>query len=204
MAFTYFFRDIATLEMIRDLIIPDLRTRRYINIWSAGCAMGQEPYTIAILLRDSMGPMIYRNVRIYATDLDPERTFCDVVTMGRYPVADLQRVPSDIVSRHFEPDRSRTGYFRVVEEIRRRVQFVRHDLLSFEPVRTGFNLIVCKNVLLHFTPEERVSVLRMFYSALIPGGFLVTEQTQKMPAGLDGWFIPVVQNAQIFQKDMKS
>ena len=56
MAFTYFFRDFQTLDMIREYVLPVIGSRRYINIWSAGCAMGQEPYTIAIILRENMGP----------------------------------------------------------------------------------------------------------------------------------------------------
>ena len=54
MAFTYFFRDVQTLELVRDHVLPFLKTRRYINIWDAGCAMGPEPYTLAIILRESM------------------------------------------------------------------------------------------------------------------------------------------------------
>ena len=68
MAFTYFFRDMHTLEMIRDHVIPMLRIKRHIKIWDAGCAMGHEPYSLAIMMRENMGNMIFRNVRIYATD----------------------------------------------------------------------------------------------------------------------------------------
>ncbi|MCD6134277.1 MAG: chemotaxis protein CheR, partial [Candidatus Omnitrophica bacterium] len=64
MAFTYFFRDMQTLEMIRDYVLPALRSSRYINIWDAGCAMGPEPYSLSIVLRENMGKMIFRNVKI--------------------------------------------------------------------------------------------------------------------------------------------
>ncbi len=67
MAFTYFFRDLQTLDMIRDHALPHLRTRRYIHVWDAGCAMGPEPYSIAIILRENMGQMIFRNVKIHAS-----------------------------------------------------------------------------------------------------------------------------------------
>jgi chemotaxis protein methyltransferase CheR len=75
MAFTYFFRDMQTLEMIRDYALPTLRTKRYINVWDAGCAMGPEPYSLAIILRENMGNMIFRNVKIYATDIDGSNLF---------------------------------------------------------------------------------------------------------------------------------
>lgn len=59
MAFTYFFRDLQTLEMICKYSLPELRTRRYIKIWDAGCAMGPEPFTLAILLREQIGHMYF-------------------------------------------------------------------------------------------------------------------------------------------------
>ena len=64
MAFTYFFRDLQTLEMLCEYALPELRSRRYINIWDAGCAMGPEPYTLAMLLRERIGHMHFRNIRI--------------------------------------------------------------------------------------------------------------------------------------------
>jgi chemotaxis protein methyltransferase CheR len=72
--------------------------------------------------------------------------------------------------------------------------------LTLEPVRKGFGLIVCKNVLLHFKEEERINVIRMFHDTLVEGGFFVTEQTQKMPVELESIFEPVVSNAQLFRK----
>ena len=88
----------------------------------------------------------------------------------------------------------------MVDEIRARVSFVKHDLLSLEPVRTGFSLIVCKNVLLHFNAQRRVNVIRLFHSALRDGGFLVTEQTQKLPRENKDGFEPIITAGQIFKK----
>ena len=72
MAFTYFFRDIATLNAIRDHVIPELRKHRYINVWDAGCAMGPEPYSLAIIFKESLGYYEFKRLKIYATDLDEE------------------------------------------------------------------------------------------------------------------------------------
>ena len=72
MAFTYFFRDRQTLELVVEHALPVLKRRRYINVWDAGCAMGPEPYSIAIILRENMGRFLFRNVTIYATDIQAE------------------------------------------------------------------------------------------------------------------------------------
>lgn len=199
MAFTYFFRDMHTLEVIRDQVVPYLRTRRYIHIWDAGCAMGPEPYSIAIMLRENMGSMIFRNVHIHATDVDTSNLFGETIRKGIYPDEQVRRIPREIFSKYFIPAEA-PDHYEIVEEIKKRVIFQQHDLLSFAPIRTDLLLIVCKNVLLHFQPDERIQVIRMFHDALENGGFFVTEQTQKLPKELEGLFEAVVSNAQVFRK----
>jgi chemotaxis protein methyltransferase CheR len=199
LAFTYFFRDMQTLEMIRDHVIPALRTRRYIHIWDAGCAMGPEPYSIAIMLRENMGHMIFRNVKIHATDLDESGQFGNIIKEGVYAEDQLKRIPKKIFAKYFKQD-GKPGYFRIAEEIRRSVSYHWHDLLSLEPIRIDLGLIICKNVMLHFKEQERINVTRMFHKALVDDGFFATEQTQKMPPQLAGMFEPVATHAQIFRK----
>jgi chemotaxis protein methyltransferase CheR len=199
MAFTYFFRDMQTLDMIRDYVVPALRTRRYIHVWDAGCAMGPEPYSIAIIFRENMGGMIFRNVQIHATDIDESNLFGKIIEDGMYPREQVERIPKDIFDRYFAPAET-PDHFRIAEEIRRCISFQRHDLRTLDPVRNGFGLIVCKNVLLHFKEDERIAVIRMFHDTLAEGGFFVTEQTQKMPAELESIFEPVVSNVQLFRK----
>lgn len=198
MAFTFFFRDQQTLDLMAEYALPTLKQSRYIRIWDAGCAMGPEPYTIAIILRENMGKFLFRNVRITASDID-ESNFGDTISEAVYPEEQLKRIPPDIFQRYFQADRQ-PDQFRLTDEIRTAVQFQRHDLLSLQPVRTDFGLIVCKNVLLHFTPEQRVQVIRMFHSALVDGGFFLTEQTQKLPVECEPLFRQITAAAQIFQK----
>jgi len=202
MAFTYFFRDLQTLEMIRDYVLPELKSRKYINIWDAGCAMGPEPYSVAIIIRENMGPMIFRNVKIHATDIDESNLFGDVIRKGVYPEEQVKRIPKEIkeiLEKYFERN-CRQGHFEIVDEIKRCVEYYQHDLLSLKPIRDNLSLIVCKNVLLHFKEQERVNVIKMFHDSLAKGGFFVTEQTQKLPRKVERLFERVVSNAQVFRK----
>ncbi len=199
MAFTYFFRDVQTLELACDHALPVLKTRRYINIWDAGCAMGPEPYTLAILLRERMGRMYFRNVRITATDIDGSNLFGQIIAEGVYPCEQVARIPKDILNEYFEIA-EQTGHYRIKEEIRKALLYRKHDLLSLQAPRNDFGLIVCKNVLLHFNEDQRIKVIRMFYESLMEGGFLVFEQTQSLPKQVQHLYKPVVTNAQLFQK----
>ncbi len=199
MAFTFFFRDRQGLEAVRDLVVPSLRGRRFIRIWDAGCASGQEPYSLAIALREGMGPMIFRNVRIHATDIDHSNTFGDRIRTGRFTHEEVGRIPGSLLRRYFVPE-DPSGAVRVKGELRNRVQFQKHDLLSLEPPRLDFDVIVCKNVLLHFRVEERVAVVRMFHEALAPGGFLLLEQTQPVPPPLANRFARLADHVQLYRK----
>lgn len=199
MAFTFFFRDLQTLELMRDYAVPAMRTRRYIRIWDAGCAMGPEPYTIAIILRENMGQMIFRNVTIHATDIDTCDLFGPIIDAGVYPREQVERIPKELLQRYFIPDEARQRY-QLSDEIRKSVSFRKHDLVSLQPFRSDFNLVICKNVLLHLSEKQRVEVIKMFHQTLEPGGFFLTEQTQKMPPECAHLFEPVVSNAQIFRK----
>lgn len=198
MAFTYFFRDMQTLQLIQEHALPVLRTKQHIKIWDAGCAMGPEPYSLSILIREKMGNMLFRNLIIKASDIDNSNLFSKIIEDGIYPKEQIDRIPSDILNKYFEQINERD--FKISDEIRKSVVFLKHDLLSFEPIDKGFGLIMCKNVLLHFNEQERIKVYKMFYDALIEEGFLVTEQTQKLPKEVADLFEPIVSNAQIFRK----
>jgi len=200
MAFTFFFRDTQTLRLAIEYFHPYIQSRSKITVWSAGCAQGQEPYTFAILLREMIGPYLFRNTKIYATDMDEYDQYGKIITEGRYPIKDLERIPEDIFARYFTMDPADSAYCIISDEIKSVVEFKKHNLLTFEPIRSGVHLIICKNVLLHFTPEERLKVWQMFWQSLEDGGFMLHEHTQKLPDQLDDKFEQIIMNAQIFRK----
>lgn len=197
MAFTFFFRDQKPLEHAVRFLIQSAAGRSRVRIWDAGCAMGQEPYTLAILLAENMGQFAFRNVQIFATDYDAP--LLKTLNEGTYPQDELQRIPRELFDKYFQPN-GRDGYFRVTDTIKNRVSSHLHNLLSLSPIQEGLSLIVCKNVLLHFNQAERIDVIRMFHKALETGGIFVTEHTQKMPEELTGLFEQLVSDGQVFRK----
>lgn len=201
MAFTFFFRDYHTLKLIEQHVIPQLKTKRYLKIWDAGCAHGPEPYSLAMVLRENMGQFLFRNVQIIATDHNGR--FGETIREGIYPEEQVKRIPEDIFEKYFEPAEE-AGQFRVIESIRRAVSFKEHDLTSLYPIGEDFGLIMCKNVLLHLSPEQRVNVFRMFRDALSKDGFLATEQTQKLPEEVKSWFNQTAPDGQVFQRALET
>ncbi|GFO60863.1 hypothetical protein GMST_31880 [Geomonas silvestris] len=199
MAFTFFMRDQPTLEHAAQQMIEYASGRSRIKIWDAGCALGQETYTIAMIFAQRMNPYGFRNLRIDATDYDSANNFGDVVRAAAYPKEELQRTPPEFLEKYFEPA-ERPGQLRAVELLRGRVTFQYHDLLSLKPIGSDYCLVVCKNVMLHFQYPERVEVFKMFHQALAPGGYLATENTQKLPAEVSHLFTQVVPDAQLYKK----
>lgn len=200
MAFTFFFRDLPVLEYAVEATLRLALGRLRIKVWDAGCALGQEPYTLAILFAEKMGDMGFNTLYLDATDYDRENNFGDIVTAGEYKTEELQRIPSVIFGKYFEEVRERPGYHKVIDRIRNRVFFKYNDLLELQPIGSDYSLIVCKNVLLHFSYEQRIEVLRMYHRSLAPGGYFATENTQKIPTEISHLFEQVTPDAQLFRK----
>jgi len=197
MAFTFFFRDVEPLEHAVRFLMSTASGRSRVRIWDAGCAMGPEPYTLAILLAESMNPFAFRNVELFATDYDAP--LLEILKAGVYPWEELQRIPTELFQKYFQPA-EKDGQFLIIDQIRQCIQPSVHDLLTYKAIRDGFSLIVCKNVLLHFQPEQRIEVIRMFHKALEPGGVFITEHTQKLPEELSQLFEQLVSDRQVFGK----
>jgi chemotaxis protein methyltransferase CheR len=202
MAFTFFFRDLDCLEFAIQTLLPQAAGRSRVRIWDAGCAMGHEPYTLAILLAEMMNGFGFRNLEIHATDHD--EPLLDIVKEGTYAYEELKRIPEQYFNKYFESLCDQTDRFRIIERLRATMRVQHHNLLSYSSVRDGFSLIVCKNVLLHFHHSERVEVIRMFHKALEPNGLFVTERTQKMPEEISELFTQVDSNVPLFRKTEKS
>ncbi|MBN2279753.1 MAG: chemotaxis protein CheR [Candidatus Marinimicrobia bacterium] len=199
MAFTYFFRDLHTINLIVKYLIPEIQGKRNIKLWDAGCAMGPEPFSLAICLSEEMGRFAFKNVHIDATDIDKSNLFADIIENGSYPYEQLQRIPKDIFDKYFERNGT-PDHFVIDYNIRNRVRYTRHDLLTLKPVDTGYSLVMCKNVLLHFKPDERIQVIKMFHDTLLTGGLLAMEQTQSLPQEVIHLFDKIIDDGQIFRK----
>jgi len=90
--------------------------------------------------------------------------------------------------------------FRLTAPIRERVRYIQHDLLTLVPPETGFSLIVCKNVLMHFSPADQVKVLEMFHETLLPGGFLAVDGNQAIPPPFATRFRQIERGTPLYQK----
>jgi two-component system, chemotaxis family, CheB/CheR fusion protein len=169
---TQFFRDPGLWDHLRTRVLPDLiargRARGELRLWSAGCATGEEAYSLAILVADLLGEFGETlPVRIFATDLAPDAV--EFARRGIYPANAMEDLPSDIVERHFV---RLDGGLEVSKRVRGMVVFGEHDLGRRAPF-PRIDLVLCRNVLIYFTPELQRRALHLFAFSLRQGGYLV-------------------------------
>jgi len=201
MAYTSFFRDPDALTAIMDIALPCLSHKKEIKVWDAGCATGEEPYTLAILFAANMGPFQFRNLDILATDHEESGfpQFEDHIKNGLYSRKDIFWVPEKFRDAHFLPTQD-PETFSLEPDIREKVRYIRHDLLSYKAPENDKSIIVCKNVLMHFTDEQQLLVLRMFHECLIHNGFLILDGFQRMPKEFESRFVRLKENTPLFRK----
>ena len=201
MAYTSFFRDTDALKAIGDIVIPAVSHSRAIRVWDAGCASGEEPFTLAIVFASKLRPFPFRNLDILATDYEESNyaQFGDRIRAAEYSRQDIFWVPAEHREQYFEPT-GNPEVFRLTADIREKVRYLQHDLLTLVAPEKEMSLIVCKNVLMHFSPEDQVRVLDMFHAALLPGGYLAVDGNQAIPAAFSTRFVQVERGTPLYQK----
>jgi len=181
---TSFFRYPAVFEAFEKRVLPELHVAKFwknprtIRVWSAGCSSGEEPYSIAITIADSLSFADAWNVEILATDVG--RQALKNAEAGIYGGRSLANVDARQLANHFTQV---DGKYQVKPRLRKMISFAPMNLAS--PVYVGrMDLIFCMNVLIYFTEERRRALVQRFYESLEPGGYLFlghSESISKMP-----------------------
>ena len=178
---TRFYRNAETWNLLRRDLIPRLcaPVSGEIRVWSAGCASGEEAYTIAILAaehleRTGRAGELDRLV-VDATDVD--RLSLERAMAARYRPENLTEMPPELVNRYLEPA---GPALQVVERVRRRVFVRRVDLNSTPPPRRDYHMVVCRNVLIYFDRPTQERLFQIFTDNLAPGGYLVLGKVETL------------------------
>ncbi len=180
---TSFFRNGPQFELFRNVILPDVTRRsrgngKRIRIWSAGCSTGEEPYSIAMAVLDSVPCPDLWDIKIFASDLSLKAL--EIAHRGVYAADKVREtVTPETTARYFE---RRGEEVRVIDSVRRLVLFDYHNLKHENGMR-DLDVIFCRNVMIYFDEEEQKRVVNKFYDCLAPDGYLLLGHAES----LHGW-----------------
>jgi two-component system, chemotaxis family, CheB/CheR fusion protein len=196
---TSFFRDPDVFDFLRRDIVPRVienagQRDGQIRIWSAGCASGEESYSIAIAFAEALGVEQFRDrVKIYATDVDEEEL--GSARQASYTDRQVDGLPVELRDKYFE---NASGRWLFKKDLRRSVIFGRHDLLDDAPI-SRVDMLLCRNTLMYFNHEAQAKIVRRFHFALREGGFLVLGRAE-MLLNFVGAFVPIELKQRVFVK----
>jgi chemotaxis protein methyltransferase CheR len=187
---TSFFREPGHFEALAAMV-PDFVTRaergERIRLWSAGCSSGEEPYSIAITLKENWPTLAGADLRILATDIDP-----GMVSAARKGVYSAQQVgdsPPAMLRQNLTRAAHGDGYF-VDPALKRQLRFEELNLLGPWPFNGAFDVIFCRNVVIYFDAPTRMALWRRFAERLKPGGTLFVGHSERVDAGLESLLEP--------------
>lgn len=202
---TEFFRDQVVWDSLKVRVMkPMIESKkqgrsRTIRLWSAGCATGEEPYSMLMLLFDMLGrDASHFLITAFATDLDPDALAH--AERGVYDLEKQKRIPPSYKSRFTKPVGDRQ--FEVVPEVRRRVQFRQRNLFD-PPLQRAVDLIMCRNVFIYLDRDEQAKVLQSFMEALTRGGYLVLGRSEKLSPEAAALLEPIDGRERIYRKPLR-
>jgi chemotaxis protein methyltransferase CheR len=198
---TDFFRDPPMWKILRGEVIPAIvkakagTGQRGIRAWSAGCATGEEAYSLAMAFLAELGADAPKYLlTVMATDLDP--LALATAKTAEFDAAKLEHLSGQDRLRFVTTEGKR---FKVLPEVTEHVRFRKHNLFADEPP-LAMDLILCRNVFIYFTREQQERITNVFHRALARGGYLVLGRTEKMTSGAAGGFEPVSSKERIYRK----
>lgn len=170
--YTYFMREEVHFRFLQQTVLPMLEQKhkndRCISIWSAGCSSGEEPYTMSMYLLDYFRDKGSWDTRILATDLSNDMLFR--ASQPVYNEENLSSLPPVWKKRYFV--KGSDGLYRITSELRSNVLFREFNLMDPIHFRKKFDLICCRNVMIYFDQQVKEDLVRRFYQATVPGGYL--------------------------------
>ncbi len=187
-----FFRESHHFDILREQVLPKLISRaragERIRIWSAGCSIGQEPYSIAMTLLDVAPDAPTLDIRILATDIDPNVIF--TARQGYYEEISVGEIGVSYQAKYMETvTNGRKTSFQMTESVRNMVSFRELNLLSHWPISGKFDVIFCRNVVIYFDEATQLSLWPRFESVTAPNGWLFVGHSERLSDQLETEFV---------------
>lgn len=177
---TSFFREFEHFNYLREHVLPGLKSNK-LRFWSAACSSGEEPYTLAIWLREYVPNIDKKDALILATDIS--KRMLEKARRAIYPVENLNDLPLPQLKKYFSKLNGQySGSCLITDDVRRLVRLARLNLLESWPMKGPFNVIFCRNVMIYFDRPTQQQLINRFWDLLEPGGFLFVGHSEGLSA----------------------
>lgn len=177
---TSFFREVAHFNFLREKFLPKLTNKR-MRFWSAACSSGEEPFSLGMILLDSVPDIASKDVKILATDISP--TILGKARKATYGEGTLQDLPSGFLRKYFIKVRNEGSQaYQVNTNVRRMVRLAKLNLMDSWPMKGPFKVIFCRNVMIYFDRATQEKLINRFWGLLESGGYLFVGHSE----GLSG------------------
>jgi len=177
---TSFFREQEHFSYLGEKILPELKARR-LRFWSAGCSSGEEPFSLAILLREEVPDIEFKDVRILGTDISTR--MLERARKAIYGEETLQDLPPSILRKYFIRIRKESPrIYKVKDNVRAMVRLAWLNLMDSWPMNGPFNVIFCRNVMIYFDRATQEKLINRFWNLLEPGGYLFVGHSEGLSA----------------------
>ncbi|AFU57957.1 putative chemotaxis MCP methyltransferase CheR [Candidatus Nitrososphaera gargensis Ga9.2] len=196
---TEFFRDIQLFHLLRTTLLPSMvHSNRITKIWCAGCATGEEPYSVALVASELLQTMPgSHRLSVFATDINPNSI--RFARSGIYEERNLKNISDEIKSKYFQQVTGKKSW-QISPQIREAIIFNVGDLAKVAPPASDLDMILCRNVMIYFDKESRERLLKKFYDALKPKGYLIMGQSEIMIGRTSSLFKTIYTRERVYQK----
>lgn len=176
---THFFREEAHFDYLCRDLLPQWKTQQHLRIWCAGCSSGEEPYTLAIALREAWPHIDAADVRILATDISD--TVLDDARAALYREDQISDVPTSLLQKYFtRTPAAHAPVYNIDPSVRHMVKFAALNLIAPWPMQGPFDVIFCRNVMIYFDQETRERLIERYYKLLRPGGYFFIGHSESL------------------------
>ncbi|HPP95376.1 MAG TPA: protein-glutamate O-methyltransferase CheR [Spirochaetota bacterium] len=195
---TYFFRNERHFEALKDYCIPELikiKKDKTLRIWSAACSTGEEPYTIAICIMESMKYLQGWNIEIIATDIAP--SVLEFAREGYYSGRRIEKVPPEYLKKYFTLVDKEKGLYRINDNLKKMVNFYYLNFFK-NPFPKNLDIIFCRNVMIYFDKAHQRELVANFYQSIYEHGYLFIGHSETLHSISDDFLYKKILDAPIY------
>lgn len=201
---TYFFRNERHFEALSQICLPEIaktKNNKRLRIWSAACSTGEEPYTIAICIKENSHLFMGWDIEILATDIAP--SVLDFANIGEYSGRRIEKVPPEMLRKYFTQKKDDPLVYIINNDVKKMVKFNYHNFFK-SPFPKDIDIIFCRNVMIYFDKKHQIELVAKFYQSILDNGFLFIGHSETLHSISEDFTYKKILEAPVYVPNLRS